>query len=197
MAAAWQLRRGAITWTEIKIFRQSETTTSTTKKVIMKMKMHIAVAVALLATSLTGAAQLSGNITISGTVANSTSITVASQAGYNTLNIAGGATAQLVAIATEKSNDKLGYTVTLNTANAPTGTAAFLKGPTGNADQVPYTMTYNGVAVTLVAGSAVVTSANARTPSAGVTKNLNVTIPAVWVNADTYSDTITLTIAAL
>jgi hypothetical protein len=163
----------------------------------MNVKMHVAVAVALLATALTGLAQLSGNITISGTVANSTSITVASQSGYNTLNIAGGVTAELVAIATEKSNDKNGYTVTLTTANAPTGTSAFLKGTAGNADTAPYTMTYNGTAVTLVAGSATVTTASAKTPSAGVTKNLNVTIPAVWVNADTYSDTVTLTIAAL
>src|ERR1019366_4308533 len=112
------------------------------------MKMHIAVAVALLATSLTGLAALSGNIIISGTVANNTSITVASQAGFNTLDIANGVTAQLVAIATETSNDKLGYKVTLTTANPPTGgTAAFLKGPAGNADTVPYTMTYGGVAV--------------------------------------------------
>ncbi len=161
------------------------------------MKTKIAIAVALVASALTGLTQSSGNITISGTVANSTSITVASQTGYNSLNIASGVTAQTVAIATEKSNDKNGYTVTLTTANAPTGTAAFLKGATGNADTVPYTMTYNNVAVTLVAGSAVVTSASARTPSTGVAKNLNVTIPAVWVNTDTYSDTITLTVAAL
>jgi hypothetical protein len=161
------------------------------------MKMHIVVAVALVATTLTGLAAMSGNIIISGTVPNNTSITVASQAGYNTLDIANGVTAQLVAIATETSNDKLGYTVKLTTANAPAGTAAFLKGPAGNTDTAPYTMTYNGVAVTLVAGSATVTTVSAKTGSGGVAKNLNVTIPAVWVNADTYTDTITLTIAAL
>ena len=161
------------------------------------MKMHIAVAVALLATSLTGLAALSGNIIISGAVAANTSITVASQAGYDALNIVGGETAKTVAIATETSNNKLGYTVKLTTANAPAGTAAFLIGTAGNTDTAPYTMTYNGVAVTLVAGSATVTTASAKTPSTGVAKNLNVTIPAVWVNADTYSDTITLTIAAL
>ena len=161
------------------------------------MKMHIAVAVALVATTLAGLAATSGTITISGTVANNTSISVASQSGYDTLDIANGETAKLVAIATEKCNSKNGYTVTLATANAPTGTSAFLKGTGGNTDTAPYTMTYNGVAVNLVAGSATVTTASAKTPSAGVTKNLNVTVPAVWVNADTYSDTITLTIAAL
>ena len=160
------------------------------------MKLHIAVAVALVGSTLASMAALSGNITISGTVANNTSITVASHAGYNTLDIAGGVTDQQVATATETCNDKLGYKVTLTTLNAGSGTAAFLKGPAGNTDTAPYTMTYNGVAVTLVAGSAVVTSVTAKTPSTGVTKNLNVTIPAIWVNADTYTDTITLTIAA-
>ena len=158
--------------------------------------MHIAVALALLATSLTGLAATSGNITISGTVADNTSIAVASQTGFDALDIANGVSAKLVAIATEISNDKLGYKVTLTTANAPSGTAAVLKGPTGNTDTVPYTMTYGGTAVTLVSGSAVVTSVTAKTVSAGVTKNLNVTVPAIWVNADTYTDTITLTIAA-
>lgn len=159
--------------------------------------MHIAVAVALVSTTLAGLAATSGSITIQGTVANNISITVAPQGAYNNLNIAGGEIDQLVAIATEKSNDKNGYTVTLTTANAPTGTAAFLKGTGGNADTVPYTMTYGGVDVTLVAGNAVVTTASARTPSAGMPKNLKVTIPVVWVNADIYNDTITLTIATL
>jgi len=160
------------------------------------MKRQLVLALVLMASTVASMAQLSGNITISGAVANNTSITVASQAGFNNLNITAGETDKLVAIATEKSNDRIGYTVTLTTANAPAGAAAFLKGVAGNADTVPYTMKYNGTVVTLVAGSATVTSVIARTPQAGVAKNLTVTIPAVWVNTDTYSDTVTLTIAA-
>ena len=125
----------------------------------MKTKIAIATAIAMMASVLTGLAQAAGSITISGTVAISSTIAVASQSGYNTLAIATGVTAQTVAIATETSNDKNGYTVTLKTANAPTGTAAILKGATGNTDTVPYTMTYGGTAVTLVAGSAIAVEA--------------------------------------
>lgn len=161
------------------------------------MKRYIALTVALMTTTIAGLAQTSGNITIAGTVANVTTITVASQAGYNTLPIAAGCVDQLVANATERSNDKLGYTVTLNSLNAGTTAQAFLKGAVGNTDTVNYTMKYNGTAVTLASGSAVVTSSAARTPVAGLVKALSVTIPASWVNTDTYSDTLTLTIAAL
>jgi hypothetical protein len=104
---------------------------------------------------------------------------------------------QVVANATEKSNDKIGYTVTLNSLNAGSTAQAFLKGAAGNTDTVNYSMKYNGTAVTLASGSAVVTSSAVKTVSAGVVKALSVTIPASWVNTDTYSDTLTLTITAL
>lgn len=160
------------------------------------MKMHIAVAVALIATALTGLAQSSANLTISGTVANNTTIAAAAQAGYNALPIAAGCVDQVVANVTERSNNRAGYQVTLASANAGTGTQASLNGTSGNSDVVNYTMSYNGTAVTLSSGSAQVTNATGRTPGAGVVKTLAVTIPASWVNTDTYSDTLTLTIAA-
>lgn len=162
------------------------------------MKKYIALTVALTLTTLAVHAQTSGNITIAGTVANETTITVASQAGYNSLLIAAGTVDQLVANVTEKSNDRIGYTVTLNSLNAGSTAQAFLGGAAvGNTDTVNYTLKYNGTAVTLVSGSAVVTTSATRTPQAGVVKGLAVTIPATWVNTDTYSDTLTLTIAAL
>ena len=161
------------------------------------MKRYIALTAALMTTAIAGLAQTSGNITISGTVANVTTITVASQAGYNALPIAAGCVDQVVANATEKSNDKIGYTVTLSSLNAGSTAQAFLKGAAGNTDTVNYSMKYNGTAVTLTSGSAVVTSSAVRTVSAGVVKALSVTIPASWVNTDTYSDTLTLTITAL
>jgi hypothetical protein len=160
------------------------------------MKKPIAVAVAVIATALTSLAQSSANLTISGTVANNTTIAVASQPGYNSLNIEAGETDKLVAIVTEKSNKRNGYTVTLQSQNAGTSAQAFLKGTGGNTDQADYTLKYNSMAVTLVSGAATITDANARTSSAGVDKNLTVTIPAAWLNTDTYSDTLTLTIAA-
>ena len=161
------------------------------------MKRYIALTVALMTTTIAGLAQTVGNITIAGTVANVTTITVASQAGYNALPIAAGCVDQLVANVTEKSNDRIGYTVTLNSLNAGATAQAVLNGTAGNTDTVNYTMKYNGIAVTLASGSAVVTTSAVRTPVAGLVKPLAVTIPASWVNTDTYSDTLTLTIAAL
>ena len=48
--------------------------------------------------------------------------------------------------------------------------------------------------VTLANGSATVTIASGRTPGVGVAKNLNITFAGSFVAADTYSDTLTLTI---
>lgn len=163
------------------------------------MKRYIALTVALMTTTIAGLAQpFVGSITIAGTVANVTTITVASVAGYDLLPIAAGCVDQVVANATEKSNNKLGYTVTLNSLNAGSTIQASLNGAVGNTDKVNYTMKYGVTAVSLVNGSAVVTSSAARTPQAGVVKALSVTITSgAWVNTDTYSDTLTLTIASL
>lgn len=159
------------------------------------MKHRIAIAVVLAAGLLTSLAQSSGNITISGTVANNTRITITPQSGYNDLNLANGETDKVVAVVNERSNKREGYTVTLQSANA-TGSQAFLKGSPGNEDVVNYSIKYNGSPVTLSSGSATVTDADSRTPGAGVDKSLAVTIAPQWVNTDTYSDTLTLTIAA-
>jgi len=116
------------------------------------MKLHIAVAVALAATVLTSLGASSGNITISGTVANNTSITVTPAADYNNLDIAAGETDKVVAVANERSNKRDGYTVELQSANAGTGTQAYLGGTGGNTDVVNYSMKYNGFPVTLSGG---------------------------------------------
>ncbi len=161
------------------------------------MKMHIAVAVALVATALTSLAQdTTANLTLRGTVADNTSITVTPASGYNSLDIAEGETDKVVATVNERSNNREGYTVTLRSQNAGTGSQASLKGTGGNVDQANYTMEYNGVGVTLASGVATVTNADARTDGGGVEKNLTVTIPAAWLNTDTYTDTLTLTIAS-
>jgi len=163
------------------------------------MKLDIrALAAVLLLGALPAGAQLSGNITISGTVAPIQQITVTSQSGYNTLDLASGETAKLVATVNERSNDQIGYKVTLRsaTAFAAAGSQAYLKGASaGNTDVVNYSITYNGSAVTLASGEAIVSSTSARTTGSGVTKNLQVTLTGAFNVADTYSDTLTLTIA--
>lgn len=144
----------------------------------------------------------SGNITIQGTVAPVNAIVVTPVAGYNSLALGAGATDQQVATVNEQNNDPDGYTVTLVSANASTNTVAFLKGADSeNSQVVNYTMKYgtasSEAAVTLVAGSAVVTSTSAASIEAGAEKSLLVSFAgASWKNADTYADTLTLTIAA-
>ncbi len=161
------------------------------------MKLHIAAAGALLAMALTSSAQSSGSITISGTVANRTSIAVAQQGLHNNLPIEAGCTDEKVADVTETSNNRAGYTVTLRSANAGTGNQAFLKGATSeNTDTANYTMEYGGTTVSLVGGVATVTSSTTRTPKEGTVKGLTVTMDAAWITEDTYRDTLTLTIKA-
>ena len=160
------------------------------------MKKYLVTIGAVFAMASASFAQASATLTISGTVAPINTITIASQSGYNALNLVSGAAAQVVGIATETSNDKLGYKVTLSSLNAGATAQAFLKGAiAGNADVVNYSITYGGTAVTLAAGSATVTSVAARTAAAGVAKNIAVTFAGAWLTADTYSDTLTLTIA--
>jgi len=160
------------------------------------MKKYLVIAIAMLGFVTVSFAQSSAPLTISGTVAQSTTISIAAQPGYNTLDLVNGAVSKLVGIATEKSNDKLGYTVTISSLNAGATAQAFLKGAiVGNADVVNYSIQYNGGGVTLANGSATVTIAGGRTPGVGVAKNMNVTFAGSWLTADTYSDTLTLTIA--
>jgi ABC-type sulfate transport system substrate-binding protein len=159
------------------------------------MKKIIAITSAMLTLATVSFGQSSASLTVSGTVAAINTITIASQAGYNALDLVNGETAKLVGIATERSNDKLGYRVTLSSANAGSTSQAFLAGTGVNTDVVNYSISYDGSAVTLSSGSAIVTSATGRTGTAGVTKNLNITFAGGWLAADTYSDTITLTIA--
>ncbi len=162
------------------------------------MKRYIAATLALLATATVSMAQLSGTLTIQGTVASVVSITVAPVAGYDSLDIVNGVTAQTVANLTERCNHKPGYTVTMTSLNAgAAGNTLFLADTAGGAgtDTVPYSLTYNGVPVTFASGSATLTDTNAKTPSAGVTKPLAVTLAASWVAQATYADTLTFTIA--
>jgi hypothetical protein len=162
------------------------------------MKQQIAIIATLIAAAVTSLAGTQGSIVISGTVPETTDITVSSQSGYNALPLVAGATAQTVATVQEKTNIPRGYTITLKSQNAGSTAQAVLKpGDGSNSDSVNYSITYGGSGVTLSGGQAVVTNVSGRTGANGVTKNLQVTFSAnPWIAADTYSDTITLTIAS-
>ncbi|HTI99468.1 MAG TPA: hypothetical protein VL527_11350 [Dongiaceae bacterium] len=159
------------------------------------MKKTIAGLSAVFALATASYAQSSANLTIQGSVSAINTISVAPQTGYNALDLVNGETDKLVGIATETSNDVLGYKVTLKSTNAGTSAQAVLKGAaSGNADTVNYSVKYGGSVVTLSSGAAVVTSASGRTGSSGATKNISITLAGGWRTADTYSDTLTLTI---
>jgi len=160
------------------------------------------VTVGLVLTAASAFAADNGNITIQGTVAPVNAIAITPVSGYNTLNMTSGAIDQQVATLNEKNNDPDGYTVTLASLNAAAGSQAVLKGADAQTtDSFNYTMKYgvaaSETAVTLVAGSAVVTSTSAPSIEAGAEKSLLISFTgSSWKNADTYSDTITLTIAS-
>jgi hypothetical protein len=161
------------------------------------MKKQIALTLVVLSMASGALAATSGTLTIQGTVASTVSIVVTPVAGYNTLDIEAGLTDQHVADITEKCNNKTGYTVTMTSLNAGgSGNSLFLADSAGAADTVPYTLSYNSTAVTFNSGSATLTSANAKTAKDGVVKPLAATIAASWVNAATYADTLTFTIAS-
>jgi len=175
-------------------------------KTISNLRSSLAAAVTvglILGTaSVTLGATASDSVAFSGTAAPVATIAV-DHATFTTLDIHAGASAVTVATATEICNSQTGYKVALESANAvAAGSAsATLKGSAVATNTVSYTILYNGVGVTLgsdgktASGTAAFT-ADAPTIEAGVQHALAVTFAGVWKPADTYSDTITLTIAA-
>ncbi|MCX8107867.1 MAG: hypothetical protein N3G20_03595 [Verrucomicrobiae bacterium] len=160
------------------------------------MKKIIAVGAVVAATS--AFADTQGSITIQGTVQEKTSISVQPVSGYNNLNLEQGATDLVVATVTEVCNYPRGYTVTLKSQNAESR-QAYLQGYSlENTDRIPYSIKYGNSVVNLDdQGEAKVTDANGKTPKNGVTRQVKITFSGGdWLAADTYSDTLTFTIAA-
>lgn len=156
----------------------------------------------LLLVAESASAASEGTITVSGTIDPVNNITVTATTGYNALNLAASQTDLNVATVVEENNDMDGYTVTLASANAVaagSGQARFKGALTGNGDVVNYSIKYNAVAVTLGAttGKATVTDTTAPSAQGGDSKALAISYTGnTWLKADTYSDTLTLTIAA-
>lgn len=137
-------------------------------------------------------AALVGNITLQGTVAASTSITVDAEPGYNSLNLHSDQSNLLVATVIESNNTAAGYTVTLSSANAG-------KLKNGSLDEISYTARYDGVAVTLSAAPVTITNQGAQTDVVNVAKEFDISYtgaPADELMAGTYSDTLVFTIAS-
>jgi hypothetical protein len=152
---------------------------------------------AVFSATVTVKAQLAGTLTLQGIVTSGVSIIVTPIAGYNTLNVAGGVNNLSVANVTEINNDPKGYTVRMTSLNAgSSGNTLFLKETPGvfGLDTVPYSLTYDGIAVNFANGVALLTNKKGKTPKQGITKLLQFTSAPTWVNAGTYADTLTFII---
>lgn len=149
--------------------------------------------------AICGGSAIGANLTISGSVAANNTLNITPSATATALPIETGGTFT-VATVNEKSNNQNGYTVTLTSANAGTtsGSTFNLAGTGGNTDTPSYTLTYNGSEVTRAAGgTATVTNTSGKTGGSGVDKTLAITLPAsTFYNADTYTDTLTITLTA-
>jgi len=149
---------------------------------------------------LVGAVNAQNSITISGTILPHSSLTVTPQPGYTSLNLTNGAVDTVVAIVTERSNYKSGYTIDLESANARASGAAqaFLKGASaGNNSQVQYVIKYNDKTVHFDANgkATAIMDATTKTSGTGVQRSLKIApVRATDALADTYSDTLILTI---
>jgi hypothetical protein len=130
----------------------------------------------------------SGIVNLNGAVALVCSISINSS-GATTIfsNMAQGSAATLIGTVVEICNDVNGYKVSLTTTNN-----ANFKGVTTSA-LIPYTLTYNGGAVTFSSGSATLTPGGSRTTPLGVSKALNLTFASGFYASDSYDDTLTIT----
>ncbi len=139
-----------------------------------------------------GFAGTSATLNLQGHVAAKLDISVTAETVTASLNLEASQTDLLVATVKEKCNRPGGYTVSVQSANL-----GFLKGATGNTDTIAYTMTYGGAAVSLTGGSVTVTPDGAKTGPSGTNKEVRITYTGNdFLTEDTYTDTLTFTIAA-
>lgn len=129
------------------------------------------------------------NLTLRGTVPAVISITLSAEAGATTLDLSSTATDLLVGAVDERSNSLTGYTISITSLNA-----GHLKN--GTADQLAYTLKYDGVLVNLSS-----TSTAKTVFSGGVfynTSNMEISYTgkaATDMVAGDYSDTLTVEIS--
>jgi hypothetical protein len=151
-------------------------------------------------TSMTvAAADADDTIQISGEVQEIATLTIATAAGYNALDLGTTATGTTVGTATEICNSTTGYTVSLSSANAVAAidkTQATLKTTAG--DTLNYTIKYGPSAeLALVNGvCAIAYTSDAETDANGEDHAIKVLYTTTWLPAGVYTDTLTLTIAA-
>ena len=170
------------------------------------MKRTITILIVLMMTAGAAFAQVgptTATLLLQGEVAARVSIAVEAEDVAESLDLATDQDDLMVATVTEISNVRAGYTVTLSSANEGrlVGLNANTAGTsdTGDVENVPYTIGYNGADHDLAAGTATITDVSAR----NVQGNNVTTVPVLLsytgdpdLGADTYQDTLTFTIIA-
>lgn len=160
------------------------------------MKSLLFIAAGLIASSSYAAYSPSATLVISGTVLAINELEITPNADATALNITGGETNKLVATVSERSNSFTGYKITMKSANASKlVNAADSSGNTFT----PYTVTYNNdpTVITLTTADQVVKTQASLSALTTVSSDVKVSVTAkAGAPAGTYSDTITISIAA-
>jgi hypothetical protein len=164
-----------------------------------KKVLAVTAACSMLAAGL-GAAT-SGTLSLTGNKPAILEITVTAEPVAANLPLAENVTDLPVGTVTERSNHQAGYTVTLSSANAmqkASTTASFRSAATQ--DFLNYSIKYGGVPVVFSAAgaAAVISSASAKTSSAGTVRTVTVSFDgaSAFLDEAVYSDTLTFTIIA-
>jgi len=143
------------------------------------------------AASAWAATTVTATVGLSGTVLEVTTIATSTGGPVSLGDPTGGIPNLSVATLTEKCNKKGGYTIQITSANHETdGTYRLLGGTT--TEYITYTLTHNGDAFTKASD----TKTYPKTGSSGITPALVLTVPSGNYSADTYTDTITITMSA-
>jgi hypothetical protein len=125
-----------------------------------------------------------------GVVPPRTTVTVRPEPEASSLALGQGASELKVATVSEVSNCSGGYSVSISTENG-----GVLKGATSGR-KLAYSMSYDGKPVAFAAGSATVSSPSSVAPGGVRARELAISFEAADLEADDYSDTVTLIIAA-
>ena len=138
------------------------------------------------------------NMARSSTVQNACSLTTStSSVSLGDLSVTP-LTASTLATLAGTCDGSAGYKINLTSVNAGSGgSTLFLKGATsGNTDLINYSLTYDNATVVFASGTATLAGATPPTASSGTAKTLAITTTPGAYHADSYTDTLTITLAA-
>lgn len=157
----------------------------------MKSLMRKIALVAMLSASTVYGAT-TGTLNLTGTIASSVAIVVTPDANATGMDLTANQTDMQVAVVTSTSNSVGGYRIDAKDANGSTIKHATL------ADNVPFTIKYNGVAKTLTTSDSAFYTNAVGGNYVGVNHNVTISYTgSSTLTAGSYSDLITFTIVGL